>query len=232
MASIHFYSNWNKRGSDLEAQVEPYRKYIFICEGKNTEDWYISNLIDMKKELGIHSLIEIKLMKKPEGEENNSNPKKLFEYANKIKNEMKDSYDANHDKMIVVFDADFYQKKAATYKDLLQEGREYMLAVTYPSFELFLILHYEDAFEKYIKPNEKSISENKKVSKKRKFIDMLFSQISGMNSKENPNIGKLVTNIDIAIDQERLVNQDISIALCRPTSNIASIIRMIKEDGI
>lgn len=30
---VHVYINWNKRESDNQAQVEPYRKYFFICEG-------------------------------------------------------------------------------------------------------------------------------------------------------------------------------------------------------
>lgn len=31
---IHTYTNWNSRSADLEEQVEPYRKYFFICEGQ------------------------------------------------------------------------------------------------------------------------------------------------------------------------------------------------------
>lgn len=30
---VHTYTNWNSRPSDREEQVEPYRKYYFICEG-------------------------------------------------------------------------------------------------------------------------------------------------------------------------------------------------------
>lgn len=37
---IHVYTNWNKRDSDNQEQIEPYRKYFFICEGANTEPFY------------------------------------------------------------------------------------------------------------------------------------------------------------------------------------------------
>ena len=40
MSSMRSYSDWNKRSSDLKKQIEPYRRYVFICEGENTEKWY------------------------------------------------------------------------------------------------------------------------------------------------------------------------------------------------
>ena len=67
MALKRSHSNWTKRPTDLEKKIEPYRKYVFICEGENTENWYFSHLIKMKKELGIHPLIEIQLLEKTEG---------------------------------------------------------------------------------------------------------------------------------------------------------------------
>ena len=51
---VHTYTNWNSRPSDREEQVEPYRKYYFICEGANTETFYFEKLIDLRKDLWIH----------------------------------------------------------------------------------------------------------------------------------------------------------------------------------
>ena len=61
---VHTYTNWNKRQSDSKEQVEPFRKYFFICEGANTETFYFRRLIDLRKELGIHPLIDIRLWEK------------------------------------------------------------------------------------------------------------------------------------------------------------------------
>lgn len=47
MAPIKTYSNWNKASNN--ARIEPYRRYYFICEGKNTEQWYFEKLIDILK---------------------------------------------------------------------------------------------------------------------------------------------------------------------------------------
>lgn len=48
---IHTYTNWNSRPSDAKEQMEPYRKYFFICEGANTETFYFKQLIGMRKQL-------------------------------------------------------------------------------------------------------------------------------------------------------------------------------------
>lgn len=34
---IKVYSNWNRRSSNGEEQIEPYRRYYIVCEGKNTK---------------------------------------------------------------------------------------------------------------------------------------------------------------------------------------------------
>ena len=70
MAPIRTYTDWNKRPSDAEDQKEPFRKYFFICEGANTEVWYFRKLIDMRKQLGIHPMIDIRLMEKTDEDAN------------------------------------------------------------------------------------------------------------------------------------------------------------------
>ena len=42
---VRTYTNWNRRSSDFEEQIEPLRKYYFICEGANTETFYFKKLI-------------------------------------------------------------------------------------------------------------------------------------------------------------------------------------------
>ena len=81
---VHAYTNWNKRESDHEEQVEPFRKYFFICEGANTETFYFKKLIDLRKELGIHPLIDIRLWEKT-GQDKDIFEKKVKGYDELIK---------------------------------------------------------------------------------------------------------------------------------------------------
>lgn len=74
MAPVRSYTNWNSRSTDNEEQKEPYRKYFFICEGANTETWYFRKLIDIRKFLNIHPLIDIRLLEKTEEDKDISFP--------------------------------------------------------------------------------------------------------------------------------------------------------------
>lgn len=231
MAPIRTYTDWNKRPSDKKEQIEPYRKYFFICEGSNTEVWYFKKLIDLRKQLGIHPLISIRLMEKTGEDKTISNPKALIEFAERQKKVESNKFDQSHDKMVIVFDADIYKRDSAKYKEILELGEGNILAVTNPSFELFLLLHYDNSYEELIKPNEEEILENKKKGKRR-VIAALFTEKSGMNPKENSSVGELASCIDIATEQEKLLNQDISLAIGNLTSNVASIIQKIRDDEV
>lgn len=109
---VHTYTNWNKRQSDTEKQLKPYRKYFFICEGANTETFYFQKLIDLRKELGIHPLIDICLWQKTGEDKDISYAKKLVAFAMKQKNEEKNGFDKDIDKVVVVFDADVFEERS------------------------------------------------------------------------------------------------------------------------
>lgn len=232
MAPVRTYSNWNKRSTDIEEKVEPYRKYFFICEGKNTEVWYFKKLIDIRKVLGIHPLIDIRLMEKTGEDDSRSNPKALIEFAEKQKKITENGFDIKHDKMIIVFDADIYKTKPEAYKNILKlAGEDNILAVTNPSFELFLLLHYEDSVKDIIIPEKEQILKNKKEGKRR-YIAKRFTDISRMNPKENPAVGNLADRVAIAITQEKLLNEDITNAIGVITCNIGKIIDDIRKDSM
>lgn len=232
MAPIRTYTDWNKRPSDAEDQKEPFRKYFFICEGANTEVWYFRKLIDMRKQLGIHPMIDIRLMEKTDEDAHLSNPKALIEFAEAQKGVAQNKFDKKHDKMIVVFDADIYKNKPDDFKEIYEAGiKNNILAITNPSFELFLLLHYENAYDEIIMPNSEQILQNQKIGKRR-YITILFTDKSGMNPKENPAIGELAANIRVAICQERSLNQDVENALGNLTCNIGKIIQDIMDDVV
>src|SRR5699024_11916526 len=74
-------------------------------------------------------------------------------------------FDKERDKMIIVFDADIFEEKVLDYDEVIALGeRDNILAVSNPAFELFLLLHFEDAYTKDIKPNMEQIIKNKKDS--------------------------------------------------------------------
>ena len=230
MAPVRNYSNWNRRSSDQQEQLEPYQKFFIICEGANTEVFYFRKLIDLRKRLGIHPLIDICLLEKTEEDRNLSHPKRLLSFANQQKSNPCIAFDEEWDRMIVVIDTDVFENKQNDYLQIIAEAKRHnnILAVTNPAFELFLLLHYENSYETDIQPNEVQILENKKEHGRR-FIDRLFSQKSGMNSKTNSQIGNLAENVDVAIEQEKKLNQDIEQCHGTLTCNIGKIISDIRS---
>ncbi|MGF7145367.1 hypothetical protein HNQ56_003808 [Anaerotaenia torta] len=230
MAPVRSYTNWNSRITDNEEQREPYRKYFFICEGANTETWYFKKLIDIRKLLNIHPLIDIRLLEKTGGDRDISYPRKLMEFAKAQKENPDISFDKAQDKMIIVFDADIFEEKVQDYKELIEYGeRDNILAVINPAFELFLLLHFEDAYEKDILPNRDEIIKNEKDGSQT-FIYKLLLNRTGINSKKNSRIGELAARIDIAIEQEQKVNRDIHDCKGKITCNIGQIIQRIRSD--
>lgn len=231
MPPVSSYTNWNYRSTDNEEQMEPYRKYYFICEGANTETWYFRKLIDIRKSLNIHPLIDIRLLEKTEGDKDISFPRKLIAFAESQKNNSEVAFDKERDKMVIVFDADIFEEKVQDYDDVIALGEvNNIIAVSNPAFELFLLLHYENSYEEDIKPNEEQIIKNEKEGNQT-FIYKLLLARTGINPKKNSSIGELAKNIDVAIAQEKKINEDIHQCKGIVTCNIGKIIQSIRADN-
>lgn len=173
MAPVRSYTNWNSRSTDNEEQREPYRKYFFICEGANTETWYFRKLIDIRKSLNIHPLIDIRLLEKTEEDKDISFPRKLIAFAESQKENLDISFDKERDKMIIVFDADIFEEKVQDYDEVVALGEaENILAVSNPAFELFLLLHFENAYaEKILSRMKRRLLKMRKTVIRHSFIN-------------------------------------------------------------
>lgn len=229
---IHTYSNWNVRPSDQEEQVEPFKKYFFICEGANTETFYFKKLIDLRKELGIHPLIDIRLWEKTGEDRNLSFAKNLVEFALKQKNIAANEFDPECDKMIIVFDGDIFEEKVQGYDELVCSIEETdIAAVSNPSFELFLLLHIDGSYEKYIQGQEAAFL---KMDEKGRYSHAyhVLLEATGMNAKKNSDIGNLAENVMLAIQQERWINQDIHQIKGKVSSNIGLCIESIINEKL
>ena len=111
------------------------------------------------------------------------------------------------------------------------DAKEYILAISNPCFELFLLLHMKDSYLNHIKENKIEIERNQKISKSKRFIGNLFFEVTGMNSKKNKLIGHLASNVKIAINQEtRFINQDLTKGFQELTSTTGLVIQQILDD--
>ena len=88
-----------------------------------------------------------------------------------------------------------------------------------------LIYRYEDDIE----PNAEQIIQNEKDGHQT-FIYKLLLARTGINPKKNSAIGELAKNIEIAIEQEKKINEDIHQCKGQITCNIGRIIDDIRND--
>lgn len=226
----HVYENWNKRPSDREEQIEPYRKYYFICEGANTETFYFKRLIDIRKDLNIHPLIDVRLLEKTEQDRNLSFPKRLAEFAEQQKTVLGGDFDEERDRMAIIFDADIFEEKVSGYEEFVADiETRNIVGVTNPGFELFLLLHLEGAYEEFVLGNDEKFLTMDGDGRYSYAYECLL-QKTGMNAKKNSRIGLLADNCLFAIRQEKLVNQDVHSVKGKVSSNIGKIIEAIIND--
>lgn len=231
MAPLRVFTNWNSRSSDEFEQIEPYKRYFLICEGENTERWYFKTLISERKALKINSTIDVRYVERTGRELHHSNPVKLIEQGVQIMWDDDSGFEEG-DVIILIFDVDIYKSQGEEkLKEVLITAKEkgFWVGITNPSIELFLLLHVPNSYNNIVKPNYSEILKNKKISNKRTFIHKLLSDEIKMNPKSNEDVGLLALNIDTAIEQEKLLNQDLKFCLEKVTSNIGDIISKIKE---
>lgn len=88
-------------------------------------------------------------------------------------------------------------------------------------------MHYKNSFQEDIQPHIEEIIKNEKIGNQRYIYHLLLKK-TGINSK----IGELARYVDIAIEQEKKINEDIHQCKGNITCNTGKIISMIKNDSI
>ncbi|MBN4062987.1 MAG: hypothetical protein COA82_10870 [Alkaliphilus sp.] len=231
MAPLREARSWTVRYEE-EIEIEPLRRYYLIFEGANTERKYFQGIEGYRKELGINTLIELVILHK-EGEiRNYSHPHKLLELINVKKDELKGdgNFDEKIDQFVIVFDRDSFEKKDDYFEFLEVAGKNNSFTITSPYFEIWLLLHYDDAIIKYINPERTKIIENNKVSSAHSFTSKLFSDIAGVNPKRNVNFPKIKEHVNLAIEQEKLLVQDNISMFEEIGSNVGILIEEMRKD--
>ena len=215
-----------------DIKIEPLRRYYLIFEGANTERKYFQGIDNNRKELGINSQIELVILHKEGDISSFSHPIKLLELIEEKKKSLKrdGKFDKAIDRFVIVFDRDSYEKSEDYVEFVEKASADNILTVTSPCFELWLILHYEKAVEKYVTPNKDKLFDNEKVSRAHSFASNLFSEISGTNPKSGSFFNKLMGSIDLAIEQEKALEQGILKMATEIGSNVGVLIEQMRED--
>ncbi len=216
-----------RKNSEQEPK-EPKAKYFIVPEGDNTENIYFCGIANNKKYLKIRPLIEIIPIENDETEKGHSHPKKKIDNFNKYLKKNKDNYifDKKIDKVYFVIDRDPQNLKSKQLDEFIKEceKHKYEICLSNPTFEVFLLMHNN----KVLRLNRKKMLKNKKVSKKRRFLERELSSIFGC-SKENLRFEAFKDNILNAIKNEKHFCEDLKELKTKLGSNVGKLIESMIE---
>lgn len=230
--SLREESNWTERYVS-EVEVEPLRKFYLIFEGARTEVSYFRGLLNHSKEIGISNKAEIIILNKEGDIRHHSSPEQIYNFLKEKKKEKieQGDYVEGVDKFIMVFDRDSYKDDPNKYIEFIEGITEdVILTVTSPCFELWLILHKKDAIDKTINPNAEAIFSNPKISNRHTVMSKIFSDEYRLNPKKKLNFCVFLPDIEIAIKNEKLLEQDYKKMDEKIGSNVGILIEMLRED--
>lgn len=216
---------------------EVNKKIFILAEGEKTEIKYFEGLKDYSKELGISDLLEIVPLYRKSETKGISNPSRLaklaVDYIEEKKYEEEGKfYDEEIDKFLIVIDRDKgsffnYQEFIDKYKD------RFLLGISNPCFELWLLLHKENAVEEIINKHSNEILENCKVSNVHTFTSKKVSEVFNINPKSRMTFSKFKDKLSYAIEEEKKLEQDVYALEHNIGCNIGKIIEeeMLEKDS-
>ena len=131
---------------------------------------------------------------------------------------------------IIFFDLDIYINNLDEVENTIKENQNIYFAYTSPAFELFLLLCNENAYEKYIKPNETLIFENNRdESSKKRYVHQLLLNVTGVDSKKG-DLSRFTSFLKNAIEEENHISHSLKDADKMLVSNVGLILRLLKDD--
>lgn len=233
--------SWLNRPSDSKPKIDPRKRYFFACEGQNTEVAYFQSLSDNRKQLGINANLELIVLERTGNEIGHTQPFQIVAGAiKKLNNTSRYRYDPKIDVLIVVFDLDTCtsQDSINNIEELIKNNKNVKFALTFPCFELFLMIHDHTFYDLHIKPNEVKLIENEVINRNR-YISTKFKALFGFDPKKRKNsdkVGDLALKCTTAIEQETKLNQNVTLnninnCVKSLTSNIGSEIQNIINDN-
>lgn len=174
-------------------------KDIFVIsiasEGK-TEEQYFDSLSEKLN----NELLKIDRLIRDDEKDTKSHPKHVIDLLDE-RVEIWKEYGVEANELWMVVDRDTQNVSKEQLEVIISscEEKGYNLALSNPTFELWLLLHSTD-IEKY---NKEELLNNKKQTKNRRFLDKELSHLNGGFNKNNLKFGDFYHGINDAIKRAK-----------------------------
>lgn len=176
--------------------LEKERIVVLAFEGNVTERLYFEDFKNSDK--FDDELIYLHLLKRQKND-TNSAPNHVFA---KLKREARDEFNfGKNDELWMIIDTDNW----VSIPEIIAEcnkSKNMFVAVSNPCFEFWLLLHIKN-IDEYSETERLLILKNKKVSRKKNYIDTKIAEILGSYNKTKLKSAQFLPTIDLAISQAR-----------------------------
>lgn len=193
------------RNSLMRERREAFRDarlIVIASEGKDTERIYFKALAKEYTNLRVH----VRILERSENEQNNSSP----EHVLKQLNDYKSKYDLKaDDELWLVVDKDRWTEAMLSHvaTECSQEVAMHM-ALSNPCFELWLLLHMEDAASLSPEEQEQWMKNRRKSKNADPYLKVRLRQKMGSYHESSYDALTLIAHIEDAIERARALDKN------------------------
>ena len=193
------------RNSLMRERREAFRDarlIVIASEGKDTERIYFKALAKEYTNLRVH----VHILERSENEQNNSSP----EHVLKQLNDYKSKYDLEaDDELWLVVDKDRWTEAMLSHvaTECSQEVAMH-IALSNPCFELWLLLHMEDAASLSLEEQEQWMKNRRKSKNADPYLKVRLRQKLGSYHESSYDALTLIAHIEDAIERARALDKN------------------------
>lgn len=178
------------------------RLIVIASEGKDTERIYFKALAKEYTNLRVH----VHILERSENEQNNSSPEHVLQQLN----DYKSKYDLEaDDELWLVVDKDRWTEAMLSHvaTECSQEVAMHM-ALSNPCFELWLLLHMEDAASLSLEEQEQWMKNRRKSKNADPYLKVRLRQKLGSYHESSYDALTLIAHIEDAIERARALDKN------------------------
>lgn len=193
------------RNSLMRERREAFRDarlIVIASEGKDTERIYFKALAKEYTNLRVH----VHILERSENEQNNSSPEHVLQQLN----DYKSKYDLKaDDELWLVVDKDRWTEAMLSHvaTECSQEVAMHM-ALSNPCFELWLLLHMEDAASLSPEEQEQWMKNRRKSKNADPYLKVRLRQKMGSYHESSYDALTLIAHIEDAIERARALDKN------------------------
>jgi len=167
--------------------------------------------------------ISIEVLEKLDSSDTKSAPKHVID----LLEEYRLHYQAENDELWMVVDRDRQNNSKKQLEEIVEKcnTKGYNIALSNPTFELWILLHVKLIFE-YDETVLQKIKDNKKVNKNKRFLENELSKILGGYTKGIINKELILPNVKTAIKQAKQIDRQYKV---RKLDNFGTTVFLLAE---